>query len=272
MRAVALQYALAPACVLLAVLLHLSPAGATLHPTGLFAIAVLAAAWFGGAGPGFLAAVLATFTLPQLIAMSYPLLGGFLDVPRFITFSVAGLVVGWWGFRRRQVEAALRESEERYQRVVAAAEAGFWDWDVVQDKYYVSPRLLEMAELPRDTIIAGRADFQARVPLHSDDLAKWQQATQALFASGGSRLSTELRVILSSGTRSLPFRRDVLPRRGGQRRALDGLGDRRHAAQARRAGAARIGTALRASHGCERVGILGLGRLDRPLFCLGESE
>ena len=94
MRAAALRYALAPACVLLAVLLHLSPAGATLHPTGLFAIAVLAAAWFGGAGPGFLAAVLATFTLPQLIAMSYPLLGGFLDLPRFVTFSVDGVCRG----------------------------------------------------------------------------------------------------------------------------------------------------------------------------------
>src|SRR5262245_51637051 len=107
MQAVALRYALAPACILLAVLLYLSPAGKVLSLAGLFALAVLGAAWFGGAGPGLVAAVLATFALPQLIAVGYPLLGGFLDLPRFITFSVAGLLVGWWSFRRRQVEAAL---------------------------------------------------------------------------------------------------------------------------------------------------------------------
>ena len=52
MRAVALRYALAPTCILLAVLVYLSPAGQTLSLAGLFVFAVLAAAWFGGAGPG----------------------------------------------------------------------------------------------------------------------------------------------------------------------------------------------------------------------------
>ena len=63
----ALRYALAPACIVLAALLYLSPAGPVLSLAGLFVFAVLAAAWFGGAGPGLLAAVLATFTLPQLM-------------------------------------------------------------------------------------------------------------------------------------------------------------------------------------------------------------
>ena len=71
MRAVALRYALAPTCILLAVLVYLSPAGRTFSLAGLFVFAVLAAAWFGGAGPGLVAAVLATLTLPQLIAASY---------------------------------------------------------------------------------------------------------------------------------------------------------------------------------------------------------
>jgi hypothetical protein len=56
MQAVALRYALAPTCILLAVLVYLSPAGRTLSLAGLFVFAVLAAAWFGGAGPGLVAA------------------------------------------------------------------------------------------------------------------------------------------------------------------------------------------------------------------------
>jgi hypothetical protein len=71
-----LRYALAPACIAIAVLLNLSVAGPFLHPTGLFLAAIVAAAWFGGAGPGFLSALLATFALPQLIQMNYPLVAG----------------------------------------------------------------------------------------------------------------------------------------------------------------------------------------------------
>src|ERR1700741_2301953 len=129
LAAAALRYALAPACILLAVLLQLSPAGVALPLGGLFVFAVLGAAWFGGAGPGFVAAVLATFTLPQLIPTSYPLLGGFLDLPRFITFSVAGLVVGWWSHRRGQVEAALRESEKRFRSLTQLSNDFFWETD-----------------------------------------------------------------------------------------------------------------------------------------------
>ena len=47
-------------------------------------LCIVAAAWFGGAGPGFLSALLATFALPQLIPMNYPLVAGFFDLPRFL--------------------------------------------------------------------------------------------------------------------------------------------------------------------------------------------
>ena len=123
-QGIALRYALAPACVLLAVLVYYSPVGPTLSLEGLFVFAVLAAAWFGGAGPGLLAAVLATLTLPQLIPVSYPLLGGFLDLPRFITLSIAGLAVGWGSSRRAR---ALRD-QERYVRAMDASDDGLWDW------------------------------------------------------------------------------------------------------------------------------------------------
>jgi signal transduction histidine kinase len=88
-----------------------SDAPPLIHPTGLFQICIVAAAWFGGAGPGFLAAVLATAVMPGLIAMNYPLIAGVLDLPRFLAFAITGLAVGWGTTLRRRAEAALRGSE-----------------------------------------------------------------------------------------------------------------------------------------------------------------
>ena len=197
MRAVALRYALAPACILLAVLLHLSPAGPILSLAGLFMFAVLAAAWFGGAGPGFVAAVLATFTLPQLIAVSYPLLGGFLDLPRFITFSVGGLAVGWGSSRRARV---LRD-QERYARAMDASDDGFWDWIPADDTIYTSPRLLEIYGFAPGTSFAGRNDLLGRIPFHPEDRPLLMRAFAEHFAGNTVRYDVETRFIRDGETR-----------------------------------------------------------------------
>src|SRR5712671_3833172 len=121
----ALRYALAPACIGLCVLLNISVLGPFLHPTALFLAGIVAAAWFGGAGPGFLAALLATLVLPQLITMSYPLTAGFFDLPRFLAFGLTAAAVGWGTTsRRRAEEAELRQSEERYARAMQASNDG----------------------------------------------------------------------------------------------------------------------------------------------------
>ena len=115
-RSTALRYALAPVCVAVTVLLHISVIGPFLHPTGLFLAGIVAAAWFGGPGPGFLAALLATFALPPLIAMSYPLIADFFDLPRFLAFGMTGVAVGWGTTFRRRAEAALRRSERELRK------------------------------------------------------------------------------------------------------------------------------------------------------------
>src|SRR5260370_23181894 len=62
-----LHYALAPLYVALATLVHVPPAGPFVHPTGLFALAVLPAAWFRGPRAGVVAALLARPRLPHVI-------------------------------------------------------------------------------------------------------------------------------------------------------------------------------------------------------------
>jgi C4-dicarboxylate-specific signal transduction histidine kinase len=121
----ALRYALAPVCIAVAALLQISligplpvgsPSVPPIHPTGLFQAGIVAAAWFGGAGPGFLAALLATLVLPLLIAMNYPLIAGFFDLPRFLAFGITGVAVGWGTTVRRRAEAALRRSERELRK------------------------------------------------------------------------------------------------------------------------------------------------------------
>jgi PAS domain S-box-containing protein len=197
MQTVALRYALAPACVLLAVLVYNSPVGPTLGLDGLFVFAVLAAAWFGGAGPGLVAAVLATLALPQLIAVSYPLLGGFLDLPRFITLSIAGLAVGWGNSRRAR---ALRD-QERYVRAIDASDYGVWDWIPASDSMYTSPRLLDIYGFAPDTIFAGRHDLLARIPFHPEDRPLLLRAFTEHFAGKTARYDVDTRVIRAGETR-----------------------------------------------------------------------
>ncbi|HJZ72187.1 MAG TPA: ATP-binding protein [Vicinamibacterales bacterium] len=116
----AMRYALASLSIAVAVALHLavigglpswSEAAPLIHPTGLFQICIVAAAWYGGAGPGFVAALLATLVLPGLIAMNYPLTAGFFDLPRFVAFAITALAIGWGTTLWRRAESALRRSE-----------------------------------------------------------------------------------------------------------------------------------------------------------------
>ena len=201
MRAVALQYALAPACILLAVLVQLSPAGSLFPYGGLFFLAVVGAAWFGGAGPGCLTAALGALALPQLISVSHTALGGFFDLPRFITFSIAGLAVGWWSFRRRQVEAALRESERRYSLAMEASAEGHFDIDLDTDELFTSERLNEIYGFAAGTRLATGAEYLKQIRFYgSEDADTFHAALAATLAKGGpDRYQFEYRILRPSG-------------------------------------------------------------------------
>src|SRR3954469_8045002 len=56
--ATAARYAFGAACIGVAMLLDMSPAGGLLHPRELLIVGVVAAGWFGDVGPGLLAAFL----------------------------------------------------------------------------------------------------------------------------------------------------------------------------------------------------------------------
>lgn len=84
--------------------------------------------------------------------------------------------------RREKAEAALRESEERLALAMDAANDGLWDFDVVNDEFYVSERYAgilgyEVSELP--TTMAGMDEL-----MHPDEEELLDSAFEAHLAHG----------------------------------------------------------------------------------------
>ena len=226
----ALQYALAPVCIVVAVLLEISVIGPLplwshsaplIHPTGLFQACLIAAAWFGGAGPGFLAALLATLVLPLLITMNYPLIAGFFDLPRFLAFGITGVAVGWGTTLRRRAEAALRRSElelhrarndlelkvvertaelRRSEALLAEAQklsqTGSFGWNVSTGEMFWSEETYRIAGYDLATQPTLELVFQR---MHPEDIA-FVQETLGHGVQGGTDLDFEHRFLLPDGS------------------------------------------------------------------------
>jgi PAS domain S-box-containing protein len=84
-----------------------------------------------------------------------------------------GRVVGTFGIsrditERKAAEEALRLSEERFALAMSGANDGLWDWNVLTDEMYYSPRYKELLGYDdRDTPAAIRSAF--KTALHPDD-------------------------------------------------------------------------------------------------------
>jgi PAS domain S-box-containing protein len=124
------------------------------------------------------------------------------EVLRLGIGSLGVVLLGGFGIvalvdQLRRVEAterALRESEERYALALEGANEGHWDWQIVPDKLFVSPRLRQLHGLPPDAPLESRAEWLARVPIHPDDLQRLQAAVAGHLAGETPRYELEYRV------------------------------------------------------------------------------
>ncbi len=96
---------------------------------------------------------------------------------------------------RKLADDALRESEQGYALAMEASGEGHWDWNIVNNEYHVSPRLLELCRFPPGTTFTDRDDFLARLPFHPEDRPRWEEAIAAHFAGETARFDIELRML-----------------------------------------------------------------------------
>ena len=99
---------------------------------------------------------------------------------------------------RRRTEQALRESEERYALAARGANDGLWDWDLVANRVYFSPRWKGMLGLAEGDISGDPDDWLGRV--HPDDHARLSADIAAHVEGRTAQLEAEHRIRHADGT------------------------------------------------------------------------
>ena len=81
---------------------------------------------------------------------------------------------------QKAAEAALRESEERLYFAVRGSSDGIWDWDLLRNRYFVSPRYRALLGYGEDDLPDERQSFLDG--LHPDDWTRVDEAMRNHFS------------------------------------------------------------------------------------------
>jgi len=98
---------------------------------------------------------------------------------------------------RKRIEAALRESEERYARAIAAIGFGVYEWDVASDEILYSDGIYESLRLSRRELTTA-GDWTQRI--HHEDRPAFLQKLLAHFKGETPRFEAEVRYLASDET------------------------------------------------------------------------
>lgn len=110
----------------------------------------------------------------------------------------AGNVTCWFGTNtditdRQQVEAALRESEDRLRMAIESADLGTWDWNLVADELTWNAGCKAMFGLPPEAHISIETFFEA---LHPDEHDRLERVIRwSLNPASGGNYDVEYRII-----------------------------------------------------------------------------
>jgi len=96
--------------------------------------------------------------------------------------------------RVERSEQALRESEERYALAMEGANEGHWDWDIANDRLFLSPKMKAWAGLSQDSLIDTRTAWLASIVVHPDDNSRFQTTVIDHFDGRTPRYECEYRI------------------------------------------------------------------------------
>lgn len=83
---------------------------------------------------------------------------------------------------RRRAEESLRRSEERFALAAEGSSDGIWDWDLLTDRIYFSPRYKELLGFADDGFPEDRASWEFQ--LHPDDRPQVLRAIREHLKTG----------------------------------------------------------------------------------------
>ena len=121
---------------------------------------------------------------------------------------------------RTRMVKALAESEERYTLALAGANDGIWDWDLVSNTIYYSPRWKWLLGYEEHEIGPGPAEWFSRV--HSDDRRRFEEAIRDHLDGKTHLLDVEIRMVTRKGQWRWMHVRGVAVGDGKQMRRLAG--------------------------------------------------
>ncbi len=103
-----------------------------------------------------------------------------------------------YAIERKQVQLALRQSEERYSLAAQGANDGLWDWDLESDKVYYSSRWKEMLGYADNEIGEAISEWFQRV--HPNDIETLKEDLANHLDGKSSHLENEHRLRHKDGS------------------------------------------------------------------------
>ncbi|HSO07114.1 MAG TPA: EAL domain-containing protein [Pelomicrobium sp.] len=110
---------------------------------------------------------------------------------------------------RKQAEAALRASEQRYMLAMEGASDGMWEIHTASKELYVSPRLLSMLGYEPDTL-RDAASWEALI--HPEDVEDYRREVAAHLKGTTDHLECEYRLRAANGEYLWVFSRGIAAR------------------------------------------------------------
>ena len=101
---------------------------------------------------------------------------------------------------RREAEAALRESEERFALAVAGSTDGVWDWDIASGRMFYSERTQVLHGLVPGPTVRQRSEWRSMFRLHPDDAEPQRLAVDDYLAGRIPVYDGEWRVLHRDGS------------------------------------------------------------------------